>query len=299
MNNKKIICIVGPTAIGKTDLSIEIADYLKTEIISADSRQFYKELLIGASPPKPDYLKRIKHHFIHHLSVTDNYNAGKYENDAIKLITKLHKKHDTLIVAGGSGLYIDAICKGFDFIPTVSYETRKKLNTDFKKNGLIWLQDKVAEIDSFFYNSCEKNNHQRLLRALEVFTETKQTFSSFQTKHKKLRNFDVIKIGINTNRNLLYKKINKRVDIMIKKGLLEEVISLKKYSRNNALQTVGYKEIFSFLKNEISLNQAIDKIKQNTRRFAKRQLTWFKKDKQIKWFEINQNKEIIKFISKL
>ena len=299
INTKKIIFIIGPTSIGKTKISIKIANYLKTEIISADSRQFFKELLIGTAPPNADELSKTKHHFIHNLSITENYNAGKYEIDVIKLIADLHKKYDTLIVVGGSGLYIDAICKGFDKMPPISILTRRKLNTNFNKYGLKWLQDQVLKIDPIFYKSCDINNPQRLLRALEVFQETKKAFSSYKTKNKKSRSFEIIKIGLNTERKLLYEKINKRVDLMIQNGLLEEVKSLKKHSKNNALQTVGYKELFSFLNNEISLDKAIENIKRNTRRFAKRQLTWFKKDQSIRWFKPDQEKEIIEFISRL
>tara|TARA_B100001758_G_scaffold145627_1_gene125455 strand:- start:3860 stop:4774 length:915 start_codon:yes stop_codon:yes gene_type:complete len=297
MMDKKVIFIIGPTAIGKTSLSIEIAKELSTEIISCDSRQFYKELQIGTAPPTKKELNKIQHHFIHHLSIKDNYNAGKFEIDAIKLITNLHKKLDTIIIVGGSGLYVDAICKGFDNLPEIPLETRAILNSKYKEKGLSWLQQKIKKIDSEFYNSCDKNNSQRLLRALEIYNETGKKISTFKLNKKKKRKFKIIKIGLNSDREVLYKKINKRVENMIENGLIEEVNSLTNYQNYNALQTVGYKEIFAFINNKCTLEEAIENIKRNTRRFAKRQLTWFKKDQQIKWFEPNQRKEIKKFIS--
>tara|TARA_B100001142_G_scaffold176646_1_gene176295 strand:+ start:5736 stop:6650 length:915 start_codon:yes stop_codon:yes gene_type:complete len=299
MRDKKVIFIIGPTAIGKTSLSIKIAKELSTEIISCDSRQFYKELQIGTAPPNKEELAKIQHHFIHHLSVKDKYNAGQFEIDAIKLINKLHKKLDTIIIVGGSGLYVDAICKGFDELPAIPLKTRLILNSKYQEKGLAWLQKKIKKIDSEFYKSCDKNNSQRLLRALEIYTETGKKISSYKSNKKKKRKFNIVKIGLNSNREDLYKRINKRVDTMIENGLIEEVNSLTKYQKNNALQTVGYKEIFAFINNKCTLEEAIENIKRNTRRFAKRQLTWFKKDKQIEWFEPNQINEIKIFISKL
>jgi len=296
MSTKKVVFIVGPTAIGKTALSIKLAQHFNTEIISCDSRQFYKELLIGSAPPSPKELKEVQHHFIHNLSISQSYNAGKYEIDAINKITEIHKTNDCVIVVGGSGLYADAISKGLDKMPKISEKTRKKLNSDLKERGLEWLQDKVKNIDPEFYNSCDIKNPQRLLRCLEIFTETGKKLSSFKTKNIKKRPFDIIKIGLNIDREKLYSRINKRVDIMMNDGLLEEVISLEKHQHLNALQTVGYKEIFSFLNNETTLENAVEQIKQNTRRFAKRQLTWFRKDKNTKWFEPQETEEIKTFI---
>ena len=296
MNTKKVIFIVGPTAIGKTALSIKLAQHFNTEIISCDSRQFYKELFIGAAPPNKKELKKIKHHFIHNLSVTNSYNAGKFEFDALLTIKELHQKHDVLIAIGGSGLYIDAICKGFDKLPKISSKTRENINSDYNKLGIEWLQKEVQKLDYRFYKSCDKNNPQRLLRALEVYKETGKTLSSFKTNKHNGRPFKIIKIGLSIDREKLYSRINKRVDIMMNNGLLEEVISLEKHQHLNALQTVGYKEIFSFLNNETTLDNAVEQIKQNTRRFAKRQLTWFRKDKNIKWFEPHEVEEIKTFI---
>ncbi len=295
-NTKKIIIIVGPTAIGKTALSISLAKALSTEIISCDSRQFYKELLIGAAPPNTKELAEVKHHFIQHLSVTEDYNAGDFETDVINKIEELHKKNNTLIVVGGSGLYVDAICKGFDKMPQISTTLRNELNQKLKNNGIEWLQKEVQEIDPDFYANCDTQNPQRLLRALEVFKTTGNSFSSYKTKTIKRRPFKIIKIGLNTNREILYNRINKRVDIMMDNGLLEEVHSLLDYQHRNALKTVGYKEIFAFYNNETTLEKAVENIKQNTRRFAKRQLTWFKKDQNTEWFEPHQLDEIKAFI---
>jgi len=295
-NTKKIIIIVGPTAIGKTALSIELANALNTEIISCDSRQFYKELKIGAAPPNAKELAAAKHHFIHHLSVTDDYNAGEFEINAIAKIKELHKTKDTIIIVGGSGLYVDSICKGFDKMPEIPDQIRIKLNLKLEKKGLVWLQEEVKKSDPKFYTTCDQQNPQRLLRALEVFTATGEPFSSYKSAKPKDRPFEIIKIGLTTEREILYKKINTRVDEMLENGLLEEVESLISFHQRNALKTVGYKEIFSFYNNECTLEKAVENIKQNTRRFAKRQLTWFRKDKNTTWFEPNQISEIKMFI---
>ena len=298
LNSKKVIFIIGPTAIGKTKLSIDLAKIFSCEIISCDSRQFYKELKIGSAPPDKLELTKIKHHFIQNLSVEEDYSAGQFEIDAMERIKKIHKKNNLVLMVGGSGLYIDAICKGLDKIPKISQKFRKEINEEYKNKGLIWLQEKVKKIDPEFYVNNDCNNPQRLLRTLELFTQTGKNLSSFQTKKTKKRPFKIIKIGLNTKREILYNRINKRVDNMIDKGLLKEVNSLINFQHKNALQTVGYKEIFKFLDKKCSFEEAIDAIKQNTRRFAKRQLTWFRKDKEIKWFEPNELNKIKKFISK-
>ena len=295
-STKRIIIIVGPTAIGKTALSIELAKTLNTEIISCDSRQLYKELRIGTAPPNKQELDEVKHHFIQNLSVTDSYNAGAFELDAIQVIAELHKDNDSIIVVGGSGLYVDAICKGFDKIPSISSQLRRNLNRHLEDKGIGWLQEEVKELDPEFYNTCDTSNPQRLLRALEIIKETGKTFTSFKTKITKQRPFNIIKIGLTIDRRLLYKNINNRVDNMLEKGLLDEVYSLIPHQQLNALQTVGYKELFAFYNNETTLETAVSNIKQNTRRFAKRQITWFKKDKNTKWFEPHQTEEIKTFI---
>ncbi len=285
---KKIIVIVGPTAIGKTEYSIKIAKKYRTEIISCDSRQFYKELKIGTAPPNDKQLKEVKHHFIHNLSIHDNYSAGAFEKDAIKKIQEIHKKKDNIILVGGSGLYVDAVCNGFNIIPTVSKEIRQDINLLYENKGIEWLKEKVKNIDPNSFTKENYNNPQRLLRILEVYYQTKKPLSFFHNNKKKEREFIIQKIGLKIEREKLYDKINQRVDKMIKNGLVKEVTNLKQYKNINALQTVGYKEIFEFLENKISLENAIEKIKRNTRRFAKRQITWFKKDQSISWHNFDE-----------
>ncbi len=285
---KKIIVIVGPTAIGKTEYSIKIAKKYRTEIISCDSRQFYKELKIGTAPPNDKQLKEVKHHFIHNLSIHDNYSAGAFEKDAIKKIQEIHKKKDNIILVGGSGLYVDAVCNGFNIIPTVSKEIRQDINLLYENKGIEWLKEKVKNIDPNSFTKQNYNNPQRLLRILEVYYQTKKPLSFFHNNKKKEREFIIQKIGLKIEREKLYDKINQRVDKMIKNGLVKEVTNLKQYKNINALQTVGYKEIFEFLENKISLENAIEKIKRNTRRFAKRQITWFKKDQSISWHNFDE-----------
>ncbi|MFL2573298.1 MAG: tRNA (adenosine(37)-N6)-dimethylallyltransferase MiaA [Flavobacteriales bacterium] len=295
---KKLIVLLGPTASGKTSLSIEIAQKLNTEILSCDSRQFYKELKIGAAPPSKEELAIVKHHFIHHLSINENYSIGQFEKDAINKITALFKAHNYLLLVGGSGLYIDAICNGIDKIPNISNNVREKINNEYKKNGITWLQEKIKKIDPDFYKSADINNPQRLKRCYEVFHQTGKRFSTFHKKEKKKRNFEIIKIGIKTDREQLYKKINTRVDKMIKNGLINEAELLKKFRKKNALNTVGYKELFNYFNQNIELDIAIEEIKKNTRRLAKRQLTWFRKDKNINWYLKSEKNKIIKAILK-
>ncbi|MBH70137.1 MAG: tRNA (adenosine(37)-N6)-dimethylallyltransferase MiaA [Flavobacteriales bacterium] len=283
-----MIVIVGPTAIGKTEYSIKIAKKYRTEIISCDSRQFYKELKIGTAPPNDKQLKEVKHHFIHNLSIHDNYSAGAFEKDAIKKIQEIHKKKDNIILVGGSGLYVDAVCNGFNIIPTVSKEIRQDINLLYENKGIEWLKEKVKNIDPNSFTKENYNNPQRLLRILEVYYQTKKPLSFFHNNKKKEREFIIQKIGLKIEREKLYDKINQRVDKMIKNGLVKEVTNLIQYKNINALQTVGYKEIFEFLENKISLENAIEKIKRNTRRFAKRQITWFKKDQSISWHNYDE-----------
>ena len=296
MNTKTLIIVLGPTAIGKTSLSIQLAKHFNTEIISADSRQFYKELLIGSAPPSAKELSEVKHHFIQHLSVSQDYNVGKFEEDAILKIEKLFTMKDKVIMVGGSGLYIDAICKGFDKMPETPSEIREEVISLYKKNGIEFLQNEVQQKDPVFYNEVDRNNPQRLLRALEVMYSTNKTFSSFRNKKDKKRNFKIIKIGLETDRELLYNRINQRVDIMMENGLLQEVKSLTHFKNKNSLQTVGYKELFEHLEGKITLEEALNKIKQNSRRFAKRQITWFKKDRSTTYFSAENLDKIIEFI---
>ena len=295
---KKLFIILGPTASGKTALSIELAKKLNTEIISCDSRQFYKELKIGSAPPSKEQLQKIKHHFIQHLSIKENYNIGRFEEDSIKKISSLFKIYDNLILVGGSGLYIDAVCNGLDNIPQTPQEIRDKINNEFSEKGINWLQEKVKKIDLDFYQKSDISNPQRLKRCLEVYQNTGEKISSFYKKEKRKRDFKIIKIGISIEREKLYNRINQRVDQMIKNGLIDEAKKLFQYQKLNALNTVGYKELFDFFDNKIDIETAVEDIKKNSRRLSKRQITWFKRDKQINWFKINKENEIIKFILK-
>ena len=293
---KKLFIILGPTASGKTALSIELAKKLNTEIISCDSRQFYKELKIGAAPPSKEQLQKIKHHFIQHLSIKENYNIGRFEEDSIKKISSLFKIYDNLILVGGSGLYIDAICNGLDNIPQTPQEIRDRINNEFSEKGINWLQEKVKKIDLDFYQKSDISNPQRLKRCLEVYQNTGKKIKKKKKKKKKKRDFKIIKIGISIEREKLYNRINQRVDQMIKNGLIDEAKKLFQHQKLNALNTVGYKELFDFFDNKTDLETAVEDIKKNSRRLSKRQMTWFKRDKQINWFKINKENEIIKFI---
>ena len=296
MNTKTLIVILGPTAIGKTSLSIDLAKHYNTDIISADSRQFYKELLIGAAPPSEEELDEVQHHFVQHLSVREDYNVGQFEEDAIQKLEDLFTKKDKVILVGGSGLYIDSICKGFDKMPDISAYIREKVIEMYQEKGVEFLQKEVKEKDPVFYNEVDKNNPQRLMRALEVIYSTNKTFSSFRKGTNKKRNFKIIKIGLHTDRKILYNRINSRVELMINNGLIKEVESLFPYKNKNSLKTVGYKELFQYFEGIYTLTEAVEKIKQNTRRFAKRQITWFKKDSKINYFSPEDTQEIINFI---
>ena len=289
MMNKYLISIVGPTAIGKTALSIKLAQHFNTEIISADSRQFFKEMQIGTATPTPSELCAAKHHFIHHKSVTEKYSVGTFEKDAIEKLTQLFNSHDVVIMVGGSGLYVDAVTKGLDYFPDISPEIRVNLNKQLEEKGLEFLQKQLKELDITSYNSIEISNPHRVIRALEICLGTDKPYYSFLNKEKGKRNFKTITIGLTADREIIYERINKRVDIMIQEGLLEEVKSLLKYQDLNALNTVGYKEFFNFLNTNWSLEFAISEIKKNTRRFAKRQLTWFKKNEDCLWVDYNSN----------
>tara|TARA_B100001564_G_scaffold358892_1_gene378846 strand:+ start:3434 stop:4324 length:891 start_codon:yes stop_codon:yes gene_type:complete len=291
---KKLVIILGPTAIGKTNLSIKLAKHYKSKIISCDSRQFYKELCIGTAPPNEDQLRQVQHYFVKDRSINLEFNAGMFENEAINLIES--SDNNILFAVGGSGLYINAICKGLDKIPDIPKDVRNMLTFQYKKKGILWLQKKVKKIDNNYEKKYDINNPQRMLRFIEVYNFTGKSIEYFKTNVKKKRNFDIIKIGLFIERNELYKKINTRVDLMIENGLINEVKSLLNHKNKNALQTVGYREIFKYLNKEYTLDVAIEKIKKNTRNFAKRQITWFKKDKDINWYNPKQSKEILEFI---
>ena len=287
---KKLITISGPTASGKTSLSLKLAEHLNCSIISCDSRQFYKEMSIGTAVPLKNELKKIDHYCIQHKSIKEAYTIGDFKDEAHKILKKLFKNNDFVIMTGGSGLYMDSVVSGLDDFPKIDPVIREGLNKNFKSNGIIYLQKKLKELDPKYYSIVDLNNHRRIIRALEVCISEKQPYSNFLNKKNNTNNkFKTVNLSIETNRVDLYKKINSRVDQMIKYGLVEEVNSLYKYKHLNPLNTVGYKEIFDFIDGKSTLIEAIDKIKQNTRRYAKRQLTWLKKRKLI-W--VNKNIKI-------
>ena len=297
---KYLISIVGPTAIGKTSLAIQLAEKYSTEIISADSRQFYREMNIGTAKPSVSELNSTKHHLINNKSVVDNYSIGEFEQDAIKQISNIHSRSNIAVLVGGSGLYLDVINYGLDQIPKTEKNIRNSLNNDFESKGLIYLQNKLKKVDLITYNNIDLNNSRRIIRALEVTISSGKPYSSFLNKKKVNRDFKVIEIGINAERELVYQRINNRVDDMVNQGLINEVKKLIKYKHLNSLNTIGYKEIFRYLNGDISLEFAVNEIKKNSRRFAKRQITWFKSNNNIIWF--NQNYKIdniIKVIDEL
>jgi len=295
--NNFLITIVGPTAIGKTSLSIQIAKYFNTEIISSDSRQFYKEMSIGTAVPSQEELNQVKHHFIQNISIHDDYNVGQFEKDVVMTLNNIFKENDMVIMVGGSGLYVDAVLKGLDDFPEVDPKIREELKSKLDKNGIQSLQEQLKKLDIETYQKIDIENPQRVIRALEICIGTNKSYSSFLTDKTKERNFIPIKIGLTTDRNIIYDRINQRVDIMMKNGLLNEVKKLIEYKDLNALQTVGYKELFSYIQGDIALDFAISEIKKNTRRFAKRQLTWYRKDQEIQWFDYKEDPQyIIKFI---
>ena len=287
--NKNLIYIAGPTGVGKTDLSLEIAKKFNTDIVSCDSRQFYKELKIGASPPSNSQLKEVKHHFIHHKSIHDVYNVGKYEKDAITVINDLFKEKDNLILVGGSGLYADSIMYGIDNFPDIPSGIRNNIIADFKSGGLEVIQNKLKKLDPEYYEEVDLSNFNRIIRALEVIELTGKKFSSLRTKKEKQRIFKSHLLIIETDREKLYKRINDRVDSMIKEGLEEEALKLKDFKELNPLNTVGYKEFFNYFEDKLTFTQTVEKIKQNTRNYAKRQITWLKKYSDAKKINMSGN----------
>ena len=283
--SKLLIVIVGPTAIGKTALAIKLAKHYKTEIISADSRQFYKELNIGTAKPSNKQLHSIRHHLIDNISISDNYNISQFESDAKENIDNLFKTKDYAIVVGGSGLYINTILYGIDKMPKVDDSLREKLNAEYLNNGLRNLHDKLKKLDPISYEKIDLDNHRRVIRALEVTISSKKPYSSYLKDSDRKPAYNEIIIGLNTDRTRLHSMINKRVEEMIECGLVEEVKKLRKFKHLNSLNTIGYKEIFDYLEDKMNLEQAIENIKTNTRRYAKRQITWFKSNKMINWFD--------------
>lgn len=297
MDNKKtLIVLIGPTGVGKTDLSIKIAEKYGSPIISADSRQLYSDLKIGTAAPTEEYLKRVKHYFVGTLKLTDYYSAAQYESEVISLLEELFKSNNTILLTGGSMMYIDAICKGIDDIPTVDSETRQMMMEKYEKEGLDRLCAELKLLDPEYYSTVDLKNPKRVIHALEICYMTGKTYTSFRTGNKKQRPFDIIKIGLCRDREELYERINKRVDIMIKEGLVDEVKSVYEYRNLNSLNTVGYKEIIQYLEGNCTLEFAIEKIKQNSRIYSRKQMTWFKRDNDITWFYPDKEEEIMEFI---
>jgi tRNA dimethylallyltransferase len=298
--NKYLIAVVGATAIGKTALSIQLAKHFQAEIISCDSRQFYKEMEIGTAVPNNEELAAAQHHFIQNRSIFDNYSVGDFEKDAIAQLNELFKTTNVVIMVGGSGLYANAVIDGLDYFPEVSPTIRAELNTRVKNGELAQLQEQLKQLDVESYQTIEIENPHRLIRALEICIGTGKPYASFKNKNKQLRNFTTIKVGLTAPREIMYQRINQRVDIMMQQGLLEEAKKLAPHKNLNALQTVGYKELFQYFNGKITLDVAVEEIKKNTRRFAKRQVTWNKKDTAIHWFNFEDDTaDIIKKITAL
>ena len=292
MENKHLIVLAGPTASGKTATAIKLAKAFDAEIISADSRQFYKELSIGTAAPTAEELAQVKHHFVHNLSIEDKYDVADYEKDVLSYLKQYFKTKDIAIMTGGSGLFIDAVCNGLDEIPDISDEIRAKVTKMFDDGGIEALQNEVERVDNDYFQIVDKQNPRRLQRALEVFYQTGKPYSTFRQKNVAKRDFDIIKLAILWDRDKLIERINKRVDLMMKQGLLEEVKSVYPKRHLNSLNTVGYKELFDYLDGKCSLEQAVEQIKINTRQYAKRQMTWLRKRNDYRWFMIEETDEI-------
>ena len=293
---KTLVVVVGPTAVGKTATAIFLAQHFHTEIISADSRQFYREMTIGTAKPDADELAAASHHFIDSHSIEEDYSAGDFERDALQLLDELFQKHDVVIMVGGSGLFIRAVCEGLDDLPKAPEGVRQRLNAEFAEQGLAPLQDRLQQVDPDYYAIADVDNPQRVIRALEVYEAAGKPISSFQKKNIAARPFRTVTIGVQMDRERLYERINLRVDKMMSQGLLHEVQNLLPYRYKPALLTVGYAEIFDCLDGKLTLEEAVDKIKQNSRRYAKRQITWFKKYGHTTWFESEDKGGICAFL---
>lgn len=291
-----LIVIAGPTAVGKTALAIQLAKHFNTEIISADSRQFYQELSIGTAKPTTEELDAVPHHFINNLSISEEYNVGKYEKEVLNLLDELFKEHQVVILCGGSGLFIDAVCNGMDDLPESNREIREQVMEEYADKGLEWLQQEVKRLDPVYFNDADQQNPHRLVRALEVCLSTGKPYSSFRLGEKKKRDFHIVKILLDTDREKLYERINKRVDEMMQNGLLEEVRSVLQWKNANALNTVGYKELIAYLEGKSDLETSVNQIRQNSRRYAKRQLTWFRNDEDYTTFEPTDLEKIKAFL---
>lgn len=298
-HQKYLIVLLGPTGVGKTDLSITLSYQFNAPIISADSRQFYREMRIGTAAPSNDILNATPHYFVGNKSIADRYSCGMYEIDVVNLLNELYKTHHSVMLVGGSGLYIDAVCKGIDDFPAPDTELRKDLLLQLKNEGIDGLRKQLKLIDPEYYNQVDLKNSQRIIKAIEVCLQTGKTYSSFLTNTSKRRAFIPIKIGLNRPREELYQRINQRVDLMLKEGLINEVKGLYSQKHLNALNTVGYKELFDYLDGKVTFEEAIELIKRNSRRYAKRQLTWWARDKEIAWFHPDQVDLIVDHIQKI
>lgn len=292
-----LIVVLGPTGVGKSAISIHLAQYYSTDILSADSRQLFRELSIGTAVPPAEDLEAVPHHFVQTRSIHDYYNVSEYETEAIALINQLFLTKNPLILTGGSMLYVDTICKGIDDIPTVTPEIRNQVIAWYQQNGLEALQQRLLALDPEYYQIADLNNAKRLLHAVEVCQMTGKTYTSFRKNTVRTRPFQMIKIGINQQREVLYERINQRVDLMMEAGLLEEAKRVYPYRELNSLNTVGYKELFAYFDGSCSLEEAVDLIKRNSRKYARKQLTWFRRDTEIQWFEPDQQDEIIAYIN--
>ena len=293
----KLFVLLGPTAVGKTALSLKVAKLLGSPIINCDSRQIYKDMSIGTAAPTEEQLNEVEHYFVKILELQDYYSAAQYETDVIQLIGRLQPKHNNLLLSGGSMMYIDAVCNGIDDIPSVDADIREELKERLQKDGLEALRNELKLLDPEYYNIVDLKNPKRIVHALEICYTSGKPYSTFRVREKKERPFQIVKIGLRRERNDLFARINKRVDMMIEEGLLEEAKKLYPYRHLNALNTVGYKEVFQYLDGTWDLEFAIEKIKKNTRDYAKKQMTWFAHDKDIYWFSPDDEKEIINFIS--
>lgn len=291
-----LVVLIGPTGVGKTELSLSIAERFNTCIVSADSRQLYADLKIGTAAPTPDQLARVPHHFVGTLKLTDYYSAAQYEAEVMKKLEELYKEHEVVVLTGGSMMYVDAVCKGIDDIPTVDAETRQLMLQRYEEEGLEQLCKELKLLDPEYYNIVDLKNPKRVVHALEICYMTGQTYTSFRTRSTKERPFHIIKVGLTRDREELYDRINRRVDIMMQDGLLEEVRSVYAYKHLNSLNTVGYKEMFKYLDGEWDLDFAVEKIKQNSRIYSRKQMTWFKRDTDIRWFHPDQKEEILQHI---
>jgi tRNA dimethylallyltransferase len=292
---KKLIVILGPTAVGKSALAIRVAQHYHTEIISADSRQIFKELNIGVARPTEEELSAVPHHFIAHRSIHDKYSAGSYEREALSKLETLFAEHDVVVCCGGSMMYVDALVKGLDDLPS-DEKIREKIVAEYQERGIAVLQEKLKSLDPIYYEDVDKQNPHRLIRALEVCEITGRAYSALRIEAHKPRNFEVVTIGLTAQRNWLYSRINKRVDAMFALGLEEEAKSVHAYAHLNALNTVGYKELFDFFDGKCSLEEAKEKIKQHSRNFAKRQLTWWRRDERIQWVAADSSGDMLNYV---